>query len=134
MPWNLVVKLDTMIIAVPVPLSSPMAMSSFMIIAIRGCDVHFDGNNIHFWEWCKSSRSELMIFHQKLIVLFSYQEHRYQLVVFSVTSLSMLLLQEHIGSMKNVESLFLHIFLSNGFPKEFHLRANSEYHRIVLNH
>ncbi|KAM1241934.1 hypothetical protein ACFX13_048132 [Malus domestica] len=96
MPCNLVVKLDTMILAFPVPPSSLVAASSFMIIATRGCGVHFEGSSVHFWEWCRSSRSGLMIFQHKLIVLFSNQEHRYQLVVFTKTPLSILLLQEHV--------------------------------------
>ncbi|KAM1157028.1 hypothetical protein TB2_027219 [Malus domestica] len=109
-------------------------MSSFMIIATRGCGVHFEGSSIHFWEWCRSNRSGLMIFHQELIVLFNYQEHRYQLVVFSEASRAILLLQEHVGGMKYAESLFQHIFLSNDIPTEFHLRGNSEQRRIVLSH
>ncbi|KAM2028960.1 hypothetical protein ACFX16_040515 [Malus domestica] len=123
-----------MVLAFPVPLSSLVAMSSFMIIANRGCVVHFKGSNIHFWEWCRSSRSGLMIFHQELIVLFGNQEQRYQLVVFSETSLSILLLHEHIRGMKGTESLFQHIFFNDDFLTEFHLGANSEHRRIVLSH
>ena len=105
-PWNLVVKLDTMVLAFPILPASLVATFSFVIIATRGYGVHFEGSSIHFWEWCRSSRSGIMVFHQELIVLFSYQEHRYQLVVLSEASRSILLLQEHVRGMKCAESLF----------------------------
>ena len=75
-----------------------------------------------------------MILHQKLIVLLGYKEYRYQLVVLSKASFSILLLQEHIGGMKGAESLFQHIFLSYCFSTELQLGANSEHCRIVFSH
>ncbi|KAM1335238.1 hypothetical protein ACFX2H_039343 [Malus domestica] len=134
MPQNLVVKLTTMVPDFPIPSTSLVAMSSFMIIATKRCGVHFEGSSIHFWEWCRSSRSGIMVFHQELIVLFSYQEHRYQLVVFSVASRSILLLQEHVIGMKCAVSLFQQHFFSNGIPTELHLRGNPEQCKIVLCH
>lgn len=46
--WNLVVRLITIVLAFPVPSTLLVATSSFMIIATRGCAVHFEGNNIYF--------------------------------------------------------------------------------------
>ncbi|KAM1004213.1 hypothetical protein ACFX2C_004433 [Malus domestica] len=134
MPLNLVVKLTTMVLAFPILSTSFVATSLFMIITTRGCGVHFEGSSIYFWEWCRSSRSGIMVFHQELIVLFSYQEYRYQLVVFSVASRSILLLQEHVIGMKCAVSLFQQYFISNGIPTELHLRGNPEQRIIVLRH
>ncbi|KAM1591837.1 hypothetical protein ACFX16_035971 [Malus domestica] len=132
MPRNLVVKLTTMVLSFPVPPTLFVATSSFMIMATRGCGVQFEGSNIHFWEWFKSSRSGIMVFHLELIILFSYQEHKYELVVFSEASCSILLLHEHFRGMKCAESLFQQIFLSNSIPTELQLRGNSEQRRIVF--
>ena len=76
----------------------------------------------------------MMISHQELIVLLSYQEHRYSAVVLSEASRSILLLQEHVRGMKCAESLFQQIFLSDSIPTELHLRGDSEQRRIVISH
>ncbi|KAM2283519.1 hypothetical protein ACFXTI_032611 [Malus domestica] len=52
MPWNLVVKLDTMVLALPVPSASLVATSSFVIIATGGYGIPFKESSIHFWERC----------------------------------------------------------------------------------
>ena len=51
-PWNLVVKLDTMVLAFSFPPTLLVATSSFVIIATGGYGIPFKGSNIHFWERC----------------------------------------------------------------------------------